>query len=61
MEVQPEGTEEPAHIPALAAHAPAEDPLLDLFRNRSQLPSEVFLGELRRQRAPQAAAAPAAG
>jgi c-di-GMP-binding flagellar brake protein YcgR len=61
MEVQPEGTEDLAQIPVPAANAPAEDPLLDLFRNRSQIPREAFLGELRRQRAPQAAAAHASG
>jgi c-di-GMP-binding flagellar brake protein YcgR len=57
LEVQPEGIEEPAGVPALAVQAQAEDPLLDLFRNRSQLSPAAFRGELRRQRAPQAAAA----
>ena len=61
LEVQPEGTEEPAQVPTLTANGPVADPLLDLFRNQSQLPCEAFLGQLRRQRAPQAAGAHAAG
>ena len=46
--VQPEGLESSAHTPPLADAG--DDPLLDLFRQKASLPSEAFLGELRKQR-----------
>jgi hypothetical protein len=46
--VQPEGLEAVAHTPPVADAG--DDPLLDLFRRKASLPSEAFLGELRKQR-----------
>ena len=58
LEVQPEGMDD-APPPDCAAHEHGHDPLLDLFHHRHHLPAEAFLGELRRQRRGQAAAAEA--
>ena len=49
LEVQPEGMED-APLPDLAAHEHGYDPLLELFHQRHDLPTEAFLGELRQQR-----------
>jgi CheY-like chemotaxis protein len=49
--VEPEGLDQEAEsvrTPALSGDL--EDPLLELFLNRSELPADAFLGELRKQR-----------
>ncbi len=55
--VAPEGLETGESLTANPATAHAEDPLLDLFRQRAGLSTEEFLAELRRQRgsSPEAA------
>ena len=54
--VEPEGLDigEPASTPPSGTGAP--DPLLDLFRKRTDLAPEAFQAELRKQRGPKAAA-----
>ncbi len=61
LDVAPEGMEEVATTPAVPLPKTIEDPMLDLFLSRNHLPVDAFLGELRRQRNPRAAAAQAAG
>ena len=50
--VEPDGleTDAPEASNTVAVSEEAEDPLLELFRNRAELPAEAFLGELRKQR-----------
>src|SRR5437588_978552 len=50
--VEPDGLEAdaPEAGNTVAVSEEAEDPLLELFRNRGELPAEAFLGELRKQR-----------
>lgn len=50
--VQPEGLE-PIDAPA-PSNIVHEDPLLELFRTKSSLPTEEFQEELRKQRGSQA-------
>jgi hypothetical protein len=54
--VEPEGLDigEPVVTPKSATGI--EDPLLDLFRKRSELAPDAFQNELRKQRSPKAAA-----
>ena len=56
--VEPEGLETTEPVRGLAEKTYPEDPLLDLFRRRSELTPETFQSELRKQRnpAPKAAA-----
>ena len=53
--VEPDGfeTDAPDAGNTVAVGEEAEDPLLELFRNRAELPAEAFLGELRKQRRSQ--------
>lgn len=53
--VEPDGfeTDAPDAGNTVAVSEEAEDPLLELFRNRAELPAEAFLGELRKQRRSQ--------
>jgi len=52
--VQPEGLEgDEARSGSEVAVEAVDDPLLDLFRNKSTLPVEAFLSELRQQRGPR--------
>jgi c-di-GMP-binding flagellar brake protein YcgR len=49
--VEPEGLDLDGGIPAPhLTGEEVEDPLLDLFHKKAELPAEIFLGELRRQR-----------
>jgi hypothetical protein len=49
--VEPEGLEgSKSEAPAPTTASEIEDPLLELFHNKSSLPAEQFLNELRRQR-----------
>jgi DNA-binding response OmpR family regulator len=50
--VEPDGLEAELGPPPAAAQTPdqAEDPLLSLFYSKAALPTDAFLGELRRQR-----------
>jgi len=50
--VEPDGLETESGN-RVAVGEEAEDPLLELFRNRAELPAEAFLGELRKQRRSQ--------
>jgi CheY-like chemotaxis protein len=48
--VEPDGLEEGEPVSAITNASDAEDPLLDLFRKKSDLTTEAFLTELRKQR-----------
>jgi len=59
--VEPEGMSDPEPAgPAQPVVDETEDPLLDLFRRKTELPTESFLSELRRQRGSHPEAAQAA-
>jgi DNA-binding response OmpR family regulator len=54
--VEPEGLDQELELPATKSlSGEVEDPLLELFLNRAELPADVFLGELRKQRRTQSA------
>src|SRR6266849_10798476 len=50
--VEPEGLETTEPVNSLPIKTGSEDPLLDLFRRRSELTPEAFQSELRKQRNP---------
>jgi DNA-binding response OmpR family regulator len=55
LQVEPEGMESETAMKAMSAGEEGADPLLDLFRHKAGLPTEGFLGELRKQRRTQPA------
>ena len=54
--VEPEGLDIGEPVAVTKSGNGVEDPLLDLFRKKSDLPSAAFQIELRKQRVPKAAA-----
>jgi hypothetical protein len=55
--VEPEGLETAEPVNAPSIRSGPEDPLLELFRRRSELTPEAFQSELRKQRSPAPKAA----
>ena len=51
--VEPEGLDIGEPVIATKSSTGIEDPLLDLFRKRTDLPPEAFQAELRKQRGPR--------
>jgi len=55
LQVEPEGMDQDGATKSVSASEEGSDPLLDLFRHKAELPTEGFLGELRKQRRTQPA------
>jgi c-di-GMP-binding flagellar brake protein YcgR len=53
--VEPVGLEDPGEVDSPNPLQEAEDPLLDLFRQKHRLPADAFRSELQKQRRPQPA------
>lgn len=51
LQVEPDGLEDSTHEPRLAGHpTTTDDALVDLFRQQSQVPVDVFLQQMQQQR-----------